>query len=333
MSGWYSILTPSDRAGAIAMIHVGGVEPSSIGLASVEAGWLVRSDLFGLDDGVVLGQGDGSVVLMPHGGVAIVRSICDALESKGLILSTTPDPMAVYPEASNEIEAWCLHALSVAASDAAVDVLLDRSERWKVLGVETCADGDTHEEAQRSDVLDRLIHPPTVAAVGRANVGKSSLLNALVGQHVALVADVAGTTRDHVGVPVDLGGVVVRWIDTPGVDERIETGDEITIAQRVVAHTDLVVHCIDSQGDPGELDPRVADAISDSAAVIRAGTRSDLGEHESAVDVRVSVGEGGSGIGGLVSTIREQLVPSEALADPRVWRFWATLRDAPERGR
>jgi tRNA modification GTPase len=332
-SGWYSILTPSERAGAIAMIQVGGVSADSLGLPRVAAGRVIHAELFGIDDGVILGHEDGSFVLMPHGGVAIVRSICQQLESKGVVREQVNDPRATYPEAATEIEAWCLYALSVAASDAAVDVLLDHNERWKALGVETCADGESYEGAHNGIVLDRLIHPPTVAAVGRANVGKSSLLNALVGQRVALVADVAGTTRDHVGVPVDLGGLVVRWIDTPGVDERIETCEEIMIAQRVVEHADVVVHCIDALGDVGTLDTRVADSVVEGTPVIRAGTRSDLGEHNPAVDVCVSVGKGGSGIGGLVSLIGERLVPGDILADLRPWRFWGRLRDEAERRR
>ncbi len=51
----------------------------------------------------------------------------------------------------------------------------------------------------RDRVLRRLIDPPLVVAIGPPNIGKSSLLNALAGRSVALVADEAGTTRDHVG--------------------------------------------------------------------------------------------------------------------------------------
>ncbi len=239
----HAILTPIERAGAIAIIQVRGDSFDPIGLPRVEPGQIKRADLVGIDDGVVLGVDATTRILMPHGGVAIVRQISYKLTQLGYPRAQSVDPCMIYPEASSEIEAWCMQALSIVSSPMGVDVLLEHNARWLDAGCKTIA--EAKGQGRVSDVLDRLVHPPTIAAVGRANIGKSSLLNTLVGQRVALVADIAGTTRDHVGVPVDLGGLVVRWIDTPGIDERIGDGDEIEIATQVVAHADLIVHCID----------------------------------------------------------------------------------------
>lgn len=56
-----------------------------------------------------------------------------------------------------------------------------------------------------------------VAIVGRPNVGKSTLLNRLVGEQRAMVSDIAGTTRDTIEVTCNIGGVVFRFIDTAGL--------------------------------------------------------------------------------------------------------------------
>lgn len=322
---WHSILTPTLRPGAIAVLMLRHPDPEVVGIARVEPGRMVLCDLLGIDRGVVLGLDTHTWLLMPHGGMAIVRSLSERLTAEGVGINPVPDPAVVYPEASSEVEAWCLHALSTFPSPLAVDIVLKHSQRWAELGVGSIAQSVGVEAMDDGCALRRLMHPPTVAAVGRANVGKSSLINALVGQQVALVADVAGTTRDHVGVPLDLGGLVVRWLDTPGVDERIKDADELDIARGVLAHAALVVHCIDSVDDPGVLDPRLLESIGQGVPVVRVGTRSDLGTHGCPVDVRVSVGDCPRGIAPLVGMLRDRLLPPAVLDDPRPWRFWSVM--------
>jgi tRNA modification GTPase len=324
---WHTILSPSQRAGAIGLIMVHHPAPGSIGIEHPGVHRLKLVDLLGIDEGVVLGLDTETLILMPHGGVAIMRALSARLNALGLPVRDRIDPQRLYPEASGEIEAWCMHALSIAPSPMAVDVLLEHNARWAGLDISTTDGCSGVESAENASLLDRLIYPPTVAAVGRANVGKSSLINALVGQQVALVADVAGTTRDHVGVPVDLGGLVVRWVDTPGVDERIGDRAELAIVRSVLAHADLVVHCIDAIDDPGVLDPRLASVIPDRTPIMRVGTRADLGEHGCACDLRVSLGDSASGVAQLVSALCERLMPRAVLDDPRPWRFWASLGD------
>ena len=61
---------------------------------------------------------------------------------------------------------------------------------------------------------------PIVAIVGRPNVGKSSLLNALLGQERVIVSDVPGTTRDAIDTLLDWDGHTVRLVDTAGIRRR-----------------------------------------------------------------------------------------------------------------
>ncbi|MGB9867517.1 MAG: tRNA uridine-5-carboxymethylaminomethyl(34) synthesis GTPase MnmE [Bacillota bacterium] len=86
-----------------------------------------------------------------------------------------------------------------------------------------------------------------VAIVGRPNVGKSSLLNALVGTERAIVTDVPGTTRDVVSEVVDVGGVAVRLCDTAGIRETRDLVEGIGVERAIgeVTSADVVIVVVD----------------------------------------------------------------------------------------
>lgn len=68
-----------------------------------------------------------------------------------------------------------------------------------------------------------------VAIVGATNTGKSTLLNALLGEERAIVSDIAGTTRDTIEETLNLGGIMFRFIDTAGIRETDEMVEKIGI--------------------------------------------------------------------------------------------------------
>ena len=68
-----------------------------------------------------------------------------------------------------------------------------------------------------------------VAIVGRPNVGKSTLLNALLNEERAIVSDIEGTTRDSIEDTVNLGGITFRFIDTAGIRETAEPIENLGI--------------------------------------------------------------------------------------------------------
>lgn len=68
-----------------------------------------------------------------------------------------------------------------------------------------------------------------VAIVGATNTGKSTLLNALLGEERAIVSDIAGTTRDTIEETLNLGGVMFRFIDTAGIRDTDEVVEKIGI--------------------------------------------------------------------------------------------------------
>ena len=104
-----------------------------------------------------------------------------------------------------------------------------------------------------------------VAIVGAPNVGKSSLLNALLGEPRAIVTEVAGTTRDSIEEWLNIDGIPMRVIDTAGIcdsDDRIET-EGISRARRHLETADLVLLVLDG-ARPATRDDR--DIASMSAA-------------------------------------------------------------------
>ena len=70
-----------------------------------------------------------------------------------------------------------------------------------------------------------------VAIIGPANSGKSTLLNAIIGEDRAIVSDIAGTTRDTIEEVINVGGVSLRFIDTAGIRDTEETVEKIGIGR------------------------------------------------------------------------------------------------------
>ena len=96
-----------------------------------------------------------------------------------------------------------------------------------------------------------------VALIGAPNVGKSSLLNALAGQEVAIVTAHPGTTRDRIERSIDIGGLVLNVIDTAGLRATADEVEQLGIARTLeaVGQADIVLELIDASV-PGEPDPR-----------------------------------------------------------------------------
>jgi tRNA modification GTPase len=93
-----------------------------------------------------------------------------------------------------------------------------------------------------------------VALIGQPNVGKSSLMNALAGQEVAIVAEIAGTTRDALREEIRIEGVSFHLIDTAGLRETADAVEQMGIARtwQAVEKAGIALLLVDSQHGLGE---------------------------------------------------------------------------------
>lgn len=310
-AGTYAIGT-APAPGAIGVITVRCDDPEAFfrrcGIEPVGRGRSAVRRVFGLDDALVACSNPGVVLLMPHGGAALMRSIAARLKDLDFLPAGTDADL--FPETEDPIERRMLSTLARAASPLAVDLLLDQPRRWR--------ERDPHAGLADGAVLGRLIEPAVVVAVGAPNIGKSSLINALAGASVALAMDHAGTTRDAVGVLVDLGGLVVRWVDTPGWDHANPDPAAANVIRSELARADLVVWCVDASGSDDADGPERGLAQPDR---VRVGLRADRGGVPGGCDVITSV-RSGAGVSELIGLLRARLVPPGVLTDPRPWKFW-----------
>ncbi len=123
------------------------------------------------------------------------------------------------------------------------------------------------------------------AIVGKPNVGKSSLLNALLKEERAIVTDIAGTTRDVIEEFFTLDGIPIRLIDTAGIRETDDVVEKIGVARSMesIRSADLVIHVLDGSRELDREDIEIMD-MTDEKRVIALINKCDL-EQEIDMDV------------------------------------------------
>ena len=130
----------------------------------------------------------------------------------------------------------------------------------------------------------------STAIVGRPNVGKSSLLNALAGFERAIVTDIPGTTRDTVEESVMVGSTRLRLIDTAGIRETGDTVEALGVARsrKALEEADLVLFLCDGSQPLTEEDQRIIELCQDSPAIALIN-KTDLGQVLQPSDLPFSV--------------------------------------------
>ncbi|MEM6853381.1 MAG: GTPase [Planctomycetota bacterium] len=339
-------LMSARQPGAVATLQIAGADVAQVltqltGNADWPVGRLRLCDFAGIDEGLAGRISETTAQLMPHGGLRVVQKLEAWLREHGVAPESPDselDTPSRYPEAGSRIETDVLHAIATAASPAAIDLLAAQPQAWKAWLASTHQSSIINHQSAH-----HLLTPPTVVVVGRPNVGKSTLLNRLVGRSASVVADLPGTTRDWVGGLVELvptlpdgrdgdpsvDAVAVRWLDTPGLRSSDDAVEQRAIEQArgVVADADVLVAMRDPEHgwpDLGNL-PREPDVW-----VINKADRSETTTDRDDV-VRISAATG-DGIRALSEAVLDSLgLRSVDRDQPWLFSPWLMAWDAAGR--
>ena len=286
--------------------------------------------------------GENIVEFQCHGGRAVVDAILAALGSMGGLRPAQPgeftrrafehgridlteaEGLADLIEAETEaqrkaalavaegglrrqVEQWQSELLALSArAEAAIDYAEEEDVGLDQALLSDCA----ALAASLGQWLDRprveaLKDGVRVVAAGPPNSGKSSLINAIAGQERAIVTDIPGTTRDHIEVPLALGGIPILLTDTAGLRATADAVERIGVerARSLVELADILLWL----GEPEDAPPH--------QRLIRLHPRSDLPGREAVPEGLLAVSSlTGQGLGILMDRVAEMarsLLPAE----------------------
>ena len=260
----------------------------------------------------------GSLELHCHGGAVPLRRMIDDLVAAGASESGWSEHLQ---DRQGILVAELAEAMAAATTWTAAAILLEQSS------------GVLHEELERLleipwDDRDRAVEgltslrrwsqlgvhlsrPWSVVLTGRPNVGKSSLLNVLLGFGRAIVLDEAGTTRDLVTASTALQGWTVQFCDTAGIRSDAEGVEEAGISQarHQLAEADCRLVVLDRSTSPHPEDLELLEAWPDPLVIANKSDLDDAWGAElpgSALSVSALTGHG---VEELVERIVHRLVP------------------------
>ena len=156
-----------------------------------------------------------------------------------------------------------------------------------------------------------------ISIVGKPNVGKSSLMNALIGENRAIVTDIPGTTRDTIEEAVSIKNIPVILTDTAGIHETEDVIEKIGInkSKESFNKSDLIILVLDGSTELEKEDLEIIDHIGDRKVIVLLNKR-DKGQKISSEEIKTKIKEAviiqtsvsqGTGIGELTEEI-EKLV-------------------------
>jgi len=253
--------------------------------------------------------GEDLVEIMCHGSMLIANEIIELLLSKGARYATNGEYSSraflngridlIQAEAINDVinasskEAKELSILSLKGKTSELILPIKKRIADVLSLIEVNIDYPEYEDievANKSHVIslvDELVPQINslvesgqkgliikegikVALVGKPNVGKSSLLNALLGESKAIVTDIAGTTRDVVEGEINLNGVILHLLDTAGIRESTDQVESIGVnkSKEAISKADLVIVLLDASKELDKQDKDILDLVKDIPHVI-----------------------------------------------------------------
>jgi len=139
--------------------------------------------------------------------------------------------------------------------------------------VNEAIDEALQQRPEEAEELEPADHGVKIALVGRPNVGKSTLINTLVGEQRVIAFDMPGTTRDSIEVPFEKGGKNYTLIDTAGIRRRgkvFEAIEKFSVVKTLqsISEANVVVLMLDAQQDISEQDAHIAGFILETGRAL-----------------------------------------------------------------
>jgi tRNA modification GTPase len=239
-------------------LQIGREQPALRGLRVAEPGEFTRRAF--LNDRLDLAQAEAVADLIDASTAAAVRSANRSLSGE------FSRAVAALIEAL--IELRTLVEATLDFPDEEIDFLEASDARGRLAAVRAQLDALLARARQGALLRAGL----NVVLVGAPNVGKSSLLNALAGEEVAIVTPIAGTTRDRIAQAVQVHGIPLNIIDTAGLRPTADEVERLGIARTLaeVARADVVLHLVDAAA-PAQAAAADADALAQVRARVAAG--------------------------------------------------------------
>lgn len=273
------------------------------------------------DEDVVVSRRDDSIIeIHCHGGEIAVTRILNDLESLGFEKKNWQDQLV---ENASEFESEYRTALSQVTTQKTASILLRQKNNWEscLLTIKAFEEKNQTTELKNNietiigwkDFGRHLVQPWQVVLAGRPNVGKSSLINRLIGYDRTIVHNHPGTTRDAVSAETAFDGWPVTLTDTAGIRETVDDIEKegVQRAQTHLQNADLLLIVIDRSTKPSEDDLNIIKTKHSNRIIL--ANKSDLEDRWQdlipADAIPVSA-ENSDGFETLIEAITERIVPA-----------------------
>ena len=289
--------------------------------------------------------GEDTVEIDCHGGVFVVRKILETVLKNGA--------RAAEPGEFTK-RAFLNGRMDLSQAEAVIDVIHSKNEyalknsvsqlkgsvQRKISAISLDGYGDTLVEKVEELLkeLKKLIDTADngrmmqegirTVIVGKPNAGKSSLLNALVGEERAIVTEIEGTTRDILEEHIQLNGVSLNIMDTAGIRKTEDVVEKIGVdrAKNQAEDADLIIFVVDSSRNLDENDFEIMEMIQDKNVIVLLNksdletkvTKEMIQEHLDKPMIEISAKEE-EGIYELEQTVKEMFFRGEIAFNDEVY--------------
>lgn len=284
------------------------------------------------EDVVVARMDETGFVIHGHGGVAAIARTARILSQLGAEESDA-EQWRIYQNVSEE-NRKILSMLEQAPTYRTASILLDqyngagRRTREKIAQLHADGKEELAQELEKrfyetKAVAQHLLVPWRVVFIGRPNVGKSSLLNAILGYQRSIVNAQQGTTRDLVQAQTTIDGWLFEFVDAAGIRETTDELERegVSRAKNAIAEADLVVRLFDDSDSMTAIErERKMESFRSNVPTIDVMNKCDLATASQTDEsvFRVSAVDG-TGIESLLQAIVQTLIPNPPQPGDGVW--------------